>query len=70
MMRVLFAVSSGILVPLVLQGLPDSGLEVVESGWMMLVVKAVKLQLSIVGIEDGASITAVTMKMPQSNVMD
>ena len=65
MMRVLFAVSSGILVLLVLQGMPDLGLEVVKSGWMMLIVKAVKLQLSIVGIEGGASITAVTMKMPQ-----
>ena len=64
-MLVLFAVSSGILALLVLQGLPDLGLEVVQFGWMMWIVKAAKLQLAIVGIEDGASRTVVTMKMPQ-----
>ena len=64
-MLVLFAVSSGILALLVLQGLPDLGLEVVQFGSMMWIVKAAKLQLAIVGIEDGASRTVVTMKMPQ-----
>ena len=32
-MHMSFAVSSGILALLVLQGLPDSGLEVVQFGW-------------------------------------
>ena len=34
-MHVLFAISSGILALLVLQGLPDLELEVVQFGWMM-----------------------------------
>ena len=58
-----FVASLDFLVRLVLQGMPDSALEVVKFGWMMLHVREVKVPYSIVGTMDGALITAATMKM-------
>ena len=58
-----FVASLDFLVRLVLQGMPDSALEVVKFGWMMLYVREVKVPYSIVGTMDGVLITAATMKM-------
>ena len=58
-----FVASLDFLVRLVLQGMPDSALEVVKFGWMMLHVREVKVPYSIVGTMDGVPITAATMKM-------
>ena len=58
-----FVASLDFLVRLVLQGMPDSALEVVKFGWMMLHVREVKVPYSIVGTMDGVLITAATMKM-------
>ena len=58
-----FVDSLDFLVRLVLQGMPDSALEVVKFGWMMLHVREVKVPYSIVGTMDGVLITAATMKM-------
>ena len=58
-----FVASLDFLVRLVLQGMPDSALEVVKFGWMMLHVREVKVPYSIVGTMDGVVITAATMKM-------
>ena len=58
-----FVASLDFLVRLVLQGMPDSALEVVKFGWMMLHVREVKVRYSIVGTMDGVLITAATMKM-------
>ena len=63
MTRELFVASLDILVQLVLQDLPDSVLEVVKFGWMMLLARGVKVLFSIVGTMDGALITAPTEKM-------
>ena len=63
MTRKLFVASLDILVRLVLQDLPDSVLEVVKFGWMMLLARGVKVLFSIVGTMDGALITAPTEKM-------
>ena len=58
-----FVASLDFLVRLVLQGMPDSALEVVKFGWMMLHVREVKVPYSIVGTMDGVLIIAATMKM-------